>query len=153
MKNILEFINVFGIHVDESTPLVVLLAGYYLILSVWILLNVLNICIYLLSLYILSNERLVSKISSKYVFIHKIFLYYKKTRIGGGRGYIWLKKKNALIEEESVFRFQNKRPSFLVSRSYLFLIIIILFVTCDMNEKGSFVSENKKRFSDFFHWF
>lgn len=82
MKNILEFINVFGIHVDESTPLVVLLAGYYLILSVWILLNVLNICIYLLSLYILSNERLVSKISSKYVFIHKIFLYYKKTRIG-----------------------------------------------------------------------
>nr|WVH38184.1 hypothetical protein [Lenzites betulinus] len=82
MKNILEFINAFGIHVDESTPLVVLLAGYYLILSVWILLNVLNICIYLLSLYILSNERFISKISSKYVFIHKIVLYYQKTRIG-----------------------------------------------------------------------
>lgn len=82
MKNLFEFINTFGIPVDESTPVIIVFAGYYFILSVGVLLNVLNICIYLLSLYILSNEKLLSKISSKYVFIHKIILFYKKTRIG-----------------------------------------------------------------------
>ena len=55
MNNILEFLNNFGIVVDESTPTIVLLAGYYLMLSIFILLNVVNICIYLLSIYILSN--------------------------------------------------------------------------------------------------
>lgn len=82
MKNLLEFINAFGIPVDESTPIIILFAAYYFILSMGVLLNVLNICIYLLSLYILSNEKVLSMISSKYVFIHKIILFYKKTRIG-----------------------------------------------------------------------
>ena len=82
MKNLFEFINTFGIPVDDSTPFIIVFAAYYLILSVGVLLNVLNICIYLLSIYILSNEKLLSKISSKYVFIHKIILFYKKTRIG-----------------------------------------------------------------------
>ena len=82
MKNLLEFLNTYGIPVDESTPVLILFAGYYFILSFWVLLNVVNICIYLLSLYILSNNKLISKIFSKYVFIHKIILFYKKTRIG-----------------------------------------------------------------------
>ena len=82
MKNLLEFLNTFGIPVDESTPVLILFAGYYFILSFGVLLNVINICIYLLSLYILSNEKWISKISSKYVWVHKIILFYKKTRIG-----------------------------------------------------------------------
>ena len=52
MKNLLEFINYFGISLNETTPDIVIFAGYYLILSVFILLNVFNISMYLLSIYI-----------------------------------------------------------------------------------------------------
>lgn len=82
MKNLLDFINLFGIQVDESTPFIILFAVYYLILSVGVLLNVLNISMYLLSIYIVSNERFLSKIPSKYVYIHKLLVYYKNIRIG-----------------------------------------------------------------------
>ena len=82
MKNLFEFINLFGIHVDESTPYIVVFAAYYLILSLGVLLTVLNISMYLLSIYIVSNERLLSKIPSNYVIIQKLIVFYKKTRIG-----------------------------------------------------------------------
>lgn len=67
--------------VDESTPTIVLLPGYYLILSILILLNVLNICLYLVSIYIVSNEKFLNKIPSKYVYVHKLWVYYKNIRI------------------------------------------------------------------------
>lgn len=80
MKNLFEWLNTFGIYVDESAPPIVLLALYYLILSVFILLNVINI-IYLLSLYIVTHEKFLSKIPVKYIYIHKFILFYKKIRI------------------------------------------------------------------------
>ena len=82
MKNLLEFINYFGISVDESTPGIVLFAGYYLILSVFILLNVFNISMYLLSIYIVSHEKFLNKIPEKYGFILKSITFYKNIRIG-----------------------------------------------------------------------
>lgn len=75
MKNLLDFLNhfcFFVFFVDESTPTIVLLPGYYLILSILILLNVLNICLYLVSIYIVSNEKFLNKIPSKYVYVHKL---------------------------------------------------------------------------------
>lgn len=74
MKNLLDFLNhfCFCFFVDESTPTIVLLPGYYLILSILILLNVLNICLYLVSIYIVSNEKFLNKIPSKYVYVHKL---------------------------------------------------------------------------------
>ena len=82
MKNLLEFINYFGISVNETTPDIVIFAGYYLILSVFILLNVFNISMYLLSIYILSHEKILYKIPEKYVFILKFITFYKNIRIG-----------------------------------------------------------------------
>ena len=82
MKNLLEFINYFGISVNETTPDIVIFAGYYLILSVFILLNVFNISMYLLSIYILSHEKILYKISEKYGFILKFITFYKNIRIG-----------------------------------------------------------------------
>lgn len=81
MKNLFEWLNTFGIYVDESAPPIVLLALYYLILSVFILLNVINIIMYLLSIYIVSHEKFLSKIPVKYIYIHKFILFYKKIRI------------------------------------------------------------------------
>ena len=78
MKNLLEFINYFGISVNETTPDIVIFAGYYLILSVGILLNVLNISMYLLSIYIVSQEWFLNKIPKKYPYLHKIILFYKR---------------------------------------------------------------------------
>ena len=82
MKNLLEFINYFGISVNETTPDIVIFAGYYLILSVFILLNVFNISMYLLSIYILSHEKILYKIPEKYGFILKFITFYKNIRIG-----------------------------------------------------------------------
>ena len=82
MNNFFDFITFFGIPVDESTPLAILISAYYLILSVGVLLNVLNISIYMLSIYIVSHEKFLSQIPVKYVYIHKFLVYYKNIRIG-----------------------------------------------------------------------
>ena len=74
MKNLLEFINYFGISVNETTPDIVIFAGYYLILSVFILLNVFNISMYLLSIYIfLDTKKLYKKYQKN--------IYQKNTRL------------------------------------------------------------------------
>lgn len=81
MKGLIEFLNVFGIHVDDNTPHVIILSGYYLILSVFVLFNIINIMIYLGSIYIVSNEKLLNKIPKNYVYVHKILHYYKNIRV------------------------------------------------------------------------
>lgn len=81
MNNIFDLLNNFGIVVDESTPTIVLLAGYYLIISVFVLLNVFNICFYLVSIYIVSNEKFLNKIPSKYAYVHKFLIFYKNIRV------------------------------------------------------------------------
>ena len=80
-RSVIEFINLFGIGLDDSAPVLIIFCAYYLILSVGVLLNVLNISMYLLSIYIVSHERFLSKIPDKYVRIHKIIKFYKNIRI------------------------------------------------------------------------
>ena len=81
MKGLIEFLNTFGIHVDNKTPDVIILSGYFLILSVLVLLNVINIMFYLGSIYIVSNEKLLNKIPRKYAYVHKFLFYYKNIRV------------------------------------------------------------------------
>ena len=81
MNTLLEYLNNFGVHVDTPLPPLVNLSLIFIILSVISLLSVINITIYLLSIYILSNERILSKIPSKYGYIHKLLKYYKNIRI------------------------------------------------------------------------
>lgn len=80
MNNLLYFLNSFGIQVDKSTPFEVLISGYYLILSVLILLNVINVIIYLLSIYIVTNK-IINKIPERYTYVHKFLIYYKNIRV------------------------------------------------------------------------
>ena len=82
MKNLFFLINLFGIPVDETTPIIILYAAYHLIISIIILLNVFNISMYLLSIYIVSHEKFLSLIPEKYGFILKIITFYKNIRIG-----------------------------------------------------------------------
>lgn len=82
MQNLLYLINYFGISVDESTPIIILYAAYHLIISVILILNVLNISMYLLSIYILNHEIFLSLIPEKYGFIFKLISFYKNIRIG-----------------------------------------------------------------------
>lgn len=66
---------------DGEVSYLVLLCLYYFIMSTFVLLNVLNICIYLLSIYIVSNEKFLNKIPGNYVYVHRILNYYKNIRI------------------------------------------------------------------------
>ena len=69
MKNLLELLNTFGIQIDSSAPPVVFLSLCYLIISILCLLNVVNICIYLLSVYIFSHEKILSQIKNNYLLL------------------------------------------------------------------------------------
>ena len=86
MNELLEMLkpilNYVGISVDNTDLSVILqLSLYYFIMSTFVLLNVLNICFYLLSIYIVSHEKFLSKIPVKYVRIHKLINFYKNIRI------------------------------------------------------------------------
>ncbi len=82
MNNLLDFLNTFGIPVDDSTPSIILLSSYYLVLSIFILFNVINISLYLFSIFLLTNDKILSKIPEKYLFLHKLINFYKNIRIG-----------------------------------------------------------------------
>ena len=77
----LEYLKYLGIQLDSPLPPLVNLSLIFIILSVISLLSVINISIYLLSIYILSDKRILSKIPSKYVYIHKLLNFYKNIRI------------------------------------------------------------------------
>ena len=66
---------------EGEVSYLVLLCLYYFIMSTFVLLNVLNISMYLLSIYIVSDERFLSKIPAKYVRIHKLLIFYKNIRV------------------------------------------------------------------------
>ena len=51
-----------------------------MILSVLILLNVINVIIYLLSIYIVTNK-IINKIPERYTYVHKFLIYYKNIRV------------------------------------------------------------------------
>ena len=69
----MEFVNqvltLLGLTVDESAPGIIRFCLYFLILSCLVLLNVINISFYLLSIYILSNEKILSYIPKEYTYI------------------------------------------------------------------------------------
>ena len=77
----LEYLKYLGIQLDSPLPPLVNLSLIFIILSVISLLSVINISIYLLSIYIVSDERILSRIPSKYLYIHKLLKYYKNIRI------------------------------------------------------------------------
>ena len=82
----MEFVNqvltLLGLTVDESAPGIIRFCLYFLILSCLVLLNVINISFYLLSIYILSNEKVLKKIPVEYTRIHKLIRSYKNIRVG-----------------------------------------------------------------------
>lgn len=82
MEIITEILNFVGLRLDESTPDIVKFCLFFLILSCFIFLNVLNISIYLISIYIVSHEKFLRLIPENYSYIHKIITYYKNIRIG-----------------------------------------------------------------------
>ena len=74
MEKLLELLQILGVYVDDSAPPIVMLSLYFLVSSCFILLNVINICIYLLSIYIVSNEKLLNKIPSTYTYVHNSYV-------------------------------------------------------------------------------
>ena len=85
MKNtIFDFLNSFGLHIninENSNPLY-LLAVCFLIFNLIVLFSVLNISLYLISIYIINTNKYLDKISSKYPYILKIIKFYNSSRIG-----------------------------------------------------------------------
>ena len=81
MLNIFDLLNTLGIHIDNSAPDIVLLGLSFFILSSIGVCTVINILIYLLSIYIVSHEKFLNKIPSKYVYVHKFINFYKNVRI------------------------------------------------------------------------
>ena len=79
-------LNFLGIPVDiileGEVSYLVLLCLYYFIMSTFVLLNLLNISMYLLSIYIVSHERFLSMIPERYNYIHRMLNFYKNIRIG-----------------------------------------------------------------------
>nr|AWN55951.1 hypothetical protein [Pleurotus pulmonarius] len=82
MKEFLEFLNHFGIHltVNESSSPILGFCVVILVLSILALLCVLNIIIYLIVLNISENKYILDKIS-EYKLFFKIFILYKNTRL------------------------------------------------------------------------
>ena len=81
MKEFFEFFNRFGIFFDDSAPLEAKIYFYFLILSVFLLMNVVNIIIYLLSIYIINHEKFLKLIPVRYTIIHRLIKYYTQIRI------------------------------------------------------------------------
>ena len=82
MQNLFDLLNSYVIHINCNSNPVFLLALCFLIFTTIILISLVNISIYLLSLYIVNNSQLLEKISSKYPYIKKIIKFYNSTRIG-----------------------------------------------------------------------
>ncbi|BCG68828.1 hypothetical protein (mitochondrion) [Collybia sordida] len=83
MKDVMEFLNNLGIHVNisESSDPIVLFSCSVLVLSIIALFSFMQIYLYILILYISDNKYVIDRIS-KYSILVKIMDLYKKTRIG-----------------------------------------------------------------------
>ena len=82
MKDLLYLYSLLGLNFDDTASTFVLFCAYYMFCSGLCLLCVVNIVVYAVSIYIASNEKILSKIPSKYVYIHKIIKFNKKINIG-----------------------------------------------------------------------
>lgn len=83
MKNILDVLNSFGlyININENTSPIFYIALSFLIFNIIVLISVLNISFYLISIYVINNNKYIDVISSKYPITHKIIKYYNSSRI------------------------------------------------------------------------
>lgn len=81
MIDLFELLKNFGIYFDTNAPWAIKLSFFYLIASVLILLNVVNIIIYLLSIYIVNHEKFLKLIPERYTIIHRILRYYTNIRV------------------------------------------------------------------------
>ena len=72
MKDLLDLLKNYGISLDESASGIISLIFSFLILLIIMLLNVVNIAIYLASIYIVSHEKFLSLIPDNYVRVHKL---------------------------------------------------------------------------------
>ena len=83
MKYILDLLNNFGLHVNinENTNPVVLIALSFLILNIVVIFSIVNISIYVVSLYLINTSKYIEQISVKYPYVYKIIKFYNNTRI------------------------------------------------------------------------
>ena len=81
MSNLIVLFEKTGFILDDNAPTVIKMSLYFLILSLFILSNVVNIMIYLFSIYIVTHEKFLNKIPTKYSFIHKYLIFYKNIRV------------------------------------------------------------------------
>ena len=79
MQNIIEYLNSLGFN-ENSNPIVLIALGYF-IFNCIILINVINISIYLASLYVINNNKLIEKLASRFPYVIKIINFYKNSRI------------------------------------------------------------------------
>jgi hypothetical protein len=83
MKDVMEYLSSFGIHVNisESSEPIVLVCTSILILSIISLISFIQIFLSLAVLYISDHKYIMDKIS-KYSILVKIMSFYKQSRIG-----------------------------------------------------------------------
>ena len=84
MQNIIYFLNYFGlpINMNDNTNPLALIAFGFLIFNLIALFSLINISLYLISLYIINTNKYIDVISSKYPYLQKIIKYYNTTRTG-----------------------------------------------------------------------
>lgn len=81
MEFITQVLSTVGLGLDANAPDLVRFSLFYLIILCFIFINVINISIYLLSVYIVSNEKILNLIPKEFYYIHKILRAYKNFRI------------------------------------------------------------------------
>jgi hypothetical protein len=78
----IEILNFLGLNLDPNPNPLVLVISAILFFSLLILLSVVNISIYLLSLYVLDNKlTFLNKYITKYPIIKRILIYYRNSKI------------------------------------------------------------------------
>ena len=84
MQNIIYFLNYFGlpINMNDNTNPLALIAFGFLIFNLIALFSLINISLYLISLYIINTNKYIDVISSKYPYLQKIIKYYNTNRTG-----------------------------------------------------------------------
>lgn len=80
IQKIIEVLGVTGF--SEKTNPLVLIALAYLIFTCIALFSIINIFIYLLSIYLINNNKYLEKITKNYPYVTKIIAYYNNTRQG-----------------------------------------------------------------------
>lgn len=81
MQMLLNLMNYIGIPLSENPSLIKQLAIYYLFMSSLILLNVLNISMYLFSIFVTNHEAFDQLIPKSYTTMRRLFDFYKNLRI------------------------------------------------------------------------